>query len=272
MKKLITTVIALLLIFIGIFICSVLVITNLHAQTIISELSLQFISGFSLASAVLIIDVYLQEKKEKANRKLKLEGNRATLVNILKNVFKRGESHWNFANPGPTFYFDIGWINPLYDLLTQNNRYWDLHIQDYLNEADDGDKLYKKLYSFINQMEISLIEAEKIDNKLKFSILSPALAASLGSGYPVDREEAQKRAEFEFWIYRATWAGISPTQILFDFALFTKQQLMFERIQSISNEAVATIDKKDYKKLTESLKSSQQKLTSEVEGIRKLSK
>lgn len=270
MKKLITIVIVLLLIFIVIFIYSILWITNPHAQTIISELSLQFISGFWLALAVLVINVYLQEKREKANRRLKFEGNKATLVNILKNVFKRGESHWNFANSGPTFYFDIGWINPLYDLLTQNNRYWDLHIQDYLHEVNIGDKLYKKLYNFISQMEISLIEAEKIDNKLKFSILSPALAASLGSGYPVDREEAQKRTEFEFWIYRAAWAGISPTQILFDFALFTKQQLMFERIQSISDEAMATIDKKDYKKLIGSLKNNQQELASKVEGIQKL--
>jgi len=233
-------------------------------------LSLQFISGFVLALSVVLIGILLQEKRESDVKKSKLIEDSKALENILKNVFKRGASNWNFRNSGPTFYFDIGWINSLYSLLTENSRFWDLHIQEYLKQINSEDKLNLKLASFINCMETALIDAEKLDNKLKFSRISPALAASMGSGYSVDRDEAQKRAEFDFWIYRATWAGANATQIMFGFSFFTQQQLTIEKIQSIVNEAKALAKEKNYKELIDELGKNQKKLDSHIKNIEKL--
>src|SRR3989344_1785358 len=94
-----------------------------------SELSLSFINGLFLALVVFLAGIFLEEKRGKELKKVVLVEKLTIFNNLLKNTFQRGKSNWNFSNRTPTFYFDNDWINPLYDLLIQNNREWEVFIQ-----------------------------------------------------------------------------------------------------------------------------------------------
>jgi len=236
-----------------------------------SELSLTFINGFVLALAVLLLGIFLEESRVKELKKEKLSGNLSILKNLIKNTFQRGKSDWNFVNRTSTFYFDDDWINPLYDLLTQNNREWEIFLQEYKEHFNDNN-LIEGLDEFIKKMDLALINTEKLDSKLKFQKIGPELSASYQSGYRGDRLQAKRNAEFEFWIFRATWAGANTTKIMFGFAPFTEDQIIFERIEGLSNEASSLAKTEEYKKLVSKLKSDKTELSRKIEAIRTLIK
>lgn len=238
------------------------------AKDFFSELSLSFINGLCLAMAVFIFGVFIEEarsrelKKEKSNQKL------ITLTNLINRTFKRSKSSWNFSNKTPTFYFDNEWINPLYSLLTQNNREWDVFIQEYKKDFDRN-ALIEELNSFIEEAELALINAETLDSTFLAQKVSPSLAANMRSGYVADRNGAKENAEFDYWVTRATWAGASTAEIMFSFPLFTNQRLIFERIDGISNEAKTLELDVYFKDLINKLKNDRKNLNKKISAIRK---
>lgn len=240
-----------------------------NLKKIISDLSLSFITGFILALGVYIVSTRLEESRKEEFRKVVLKEKLYILKNILKNVFQRAKTNWNFSNRTPTFYFDNDWINPLYDLLTQNNREWEVFLQEY-KKIIGNNNLVNKLNDFIINMDSSLINAEKLDNNLKFKKLSPELAVSLKSGFPCDRSEAKKNTEFAFWIIRATWAGANSTEIMFGIALFTDNQLLIERIEGLMTEAESLSAKDDFQKFIKEVNNDKKKLNKTIILIRKI--
>lgn len=268
--KILTIIIACLLVVIFIYAYFTFCFPDGNIKDFFSELSLSFISGLFLALVVFLAGIFLEEKRKKELKKVALAEKLTILENLLKNTFQRGKSNWNFSNRTPTFYFDNDWINPLYDLLTHNNREWEVFIQEYKKSISNHNDLIDELNDFIKHMDIALINAEKLDNKLKFVKISPELAASLSSGFRGDRIEAKKSAEFSFWIFRAAWAGANSTEIMFGIAFFTEQQLRFQRIEGLSGEAISLGDTDEYKELVKKLKSSKKKISKKITIIKKL--
>ncbi len=268
-KRILGLIIIFLLVLVGVYAYITFYLFDGEIKTFSSELILLVINGFFLALAVLLLGIFLEESRVKELKKEKLSEKLTILENLIKNTFQRGKSNWNFSNRTPTFYFDDDWINSLYDLLTHNNREWEVFIQEYKKHINDNN-LVDELNAFIREMDLALINTEKLDSKLKFEKIGPELAASFSSGYRGDRLDAKENAEFGFWIFRATWAGANATKIMFGFAPFTEQQIKFERIEGLSSNAITLGEAKGYKELVSKLKFSKKKLSKKITTIKKL--
>ncbi|MBT3249832.1 MAG: hypothetical protein HN846_00080 [Candidatus Pacebacteria bacterium] len=244
--------------------------SNVLVKGFLTEITLQLMGGFFLALAVLISGIFLEERRAKELKINDLNDRLIVLQNLVSSNFDRGKSSWNFSNRTPSFYFDNNWIVPIYDLLTQNDRRWEVFLHESIKLLDDPTELILELNKFIILMNKSLINAEKLDNELKLSIVGPGLAASLGSVYVVDRNEAQKNAEFKFWIFRATWAGANSTEILFGYSHFSQVQLKINRIESLMVEALSLDSGYECVKLIKKLKADRKKLVKQVSQIKKI--
>lgn len=263
-------IIILFLITIAIYSYSVFCIPEGNLHTFLSGLSSSFIEGFFLALAVFFVSIFLEEKRKERVRKNEQTKKIKTLINLLKNTFRRAKSNWNFSNRSSTFYFDNNWINPLYDLLTRKDRDWEIFFQEYKESADGKNDLVNELSSFIYEMDLALINTETLDKKLESIKLGPELAASMRSGFISDRNGAQNRAEFCFWVYRATWAGANTTEITFGIPLFMNQQIREERIEGLYNEAITLGETKEFKETIGKLNSSKTKLNKKIVKIKKI--
>lgn len=233
-----------------------------------SEIVLSLINGLVLALMVFVAGIFIEEKRRKEIKAQEGDLEIQKLTNILKNVFNRGKSLWNFTNRTPTFYFDDSWINPLYELLTQNKRDWDTFLREYRID-DDKNVFSQELIEFVDTMELALINAEKLDNSLRKIKLNPGLAASMGSGYPGDRNEAKQDTEFGYWVLRATWAGLNSTEVLFGMPMATDRQLKIEKIEGLMIEATSLSETAEFCALVVKLKTDRRKLDSKLKRIKK---
>lgn len=256
-------------IFLVIFFYSIFYLPDGNLRRFVSDLSLSFITGFILSLGVSVAGTRLEESRKIESRRAELVEKLDVLKNLLKNLFQRAISGWNFSNRTPTFYFDKCLINSLYSLLIQNNREWDVFLQEYRAVVGDNE-LINKLDSFLVNMDKALINAENLDNKFIFSRLSPSLAASMGNGFPSFRTEAKNNSEFEYWVTRATWAGANTTEILFGIAPFTDKQLVMQRIEGLANEAINLGGSVDFMNLVKTITRDKKKLNKTVESIHKL--
>lgn len=253
-----------------IYFISVFFIKDQKWQLFVSGASLEFISGGALAAAIVVVGYLLEKNWEKNAEKRKIDSEISNLISRLKNNFRRGKSSWNFSNRGPTFYFDTGWINPTYDLLTSENGKWEASIYQYSDYHEKETLLIKVLKSFVESMELSLIDAERLDKKLVESIISPKLAASMGSGYSADRASAQLDGELEYWVTRAAWAGASATEIIFGLARYTTSQLTIQKVQSLCDSAEAHLKKDNVTaSLVKKIRDGRKNLTKQLTAIQK---
>lgn len=253
------------------YIFSTYCIQDTKLQTAVSGISLEIISGGALGFAVLIAGFLLERNWEKNAEISKIDSEITSLTSRLKNNFRRGKPRWNFSNRGPSFYFDIGWVNPTYDLLSSDNGRFETIIYQYENSHQKTRPLIRHLKSFIELMELTLIEAEKLDQKLIESVISPKVAAVMSSGYLADRNSAQLEADLEYWITRASWAGVTPTEIIFGLARHTRSQLTIERVENLSNTAQDLIKRdKTIKTLVKNIQSGQRSMNKQITTIRKL--
>jgi hypothetical protein len=243
-----------------------------NTRTFFMEIFLSLINGLFLALVVFVAGMFLEEKRKKELKAENQNERIITLINLLKNVFRRGKSSWNFTNNTQGFYFDNSRINSLYNLLTENKREWDVFLQGYKKDIDDDNELVESLSGFVKDMEKALINAEELDNKLKSKKLYPALAASMGSGYPVMRDEAKKNTNFAYWIYRATWAGASATEIMFGMSPVTDQQLNIGRNKGLISEANSLGDTAEFKKSVLMVQADRVELEKCLSKIKKLVK
>lgn len=239
------------------------------SKTFFSEIVLSLINGFVLALMVFVASILIEEKRRKEIKAQEGDLEILKLTNILKNVFNRGKSLWNFTNRTPTFYFDDSWINPLYDLLTQNKREWDTFLREYRID-DDKNVLSQELIEFVDIMELALINAENLDNSLRKIKLNPSLAASMESGYSADRNEAKQNSEFGYWVFRATWAGLNSTKILFGMTVATDRQLKIERIDGLMIEAISLGETDDFSELVLKLKKDRKRMEIKLKKIKKV--
>lgn len=240
-------------------------------KTFGSDIVLSLINGLFLALVVLVAGIFIEEKRRKEIAIQTGEEEIAKLKNILKNVFNRAKSSLNFLNRTPTFYFDDNWINPMYELLTQNKREWDTFLQEYYR-SNPSSKIAEELLNFIEGMERALINAEKLDNNLVRIKLNPGLAASMESGFPGDRINAKNETEFAFWVFRATWAGADSTNIMFGMPSATDQQIRFEKIEGLMNQAASLAKTKEFSEIFTQLQSDRKKLDTLIKRINKLVK
>ena len=135
-------------------------------KTFVSDIVLSLINGLFLALVVLVAGIFIEEKRRREIAIQTGEEEIAKLKNILKNVFNRAKSSLNFLNRTPTFYFDDNWINPMYELLTQNKREWDTFLQEYLR-SNPSSKIAEELLNFIRK---NLSEREPFYRKAAFVV------------------------------------------------------------------------------------------------------
>lgn len=239
------------------------------SKTFLSEIVLSLINGLVLALMVFVAGIFIEEKRRKEIKAQEGDLEILKLTNILKNVFNRSKSLWNFSNRTPTFYFDDSWINPLYDLLTQNKREWDTFLREYIVDNHENE-LANELVKFVDLADLALINAEKLDNNLRKIKLNPGLAASMASGFQGDRNEAKQNSEFGYWVYRGAWAGLNSTEVLFGMPAATDRQLKMERIEGLMTEATSLSEMTEFSELVSKLKSDRKKLDSKLKKIKKV--
>lgn len=239
------------------------------SKTFFSEIVLSLINGLVLALMVFVAGIFIEEKRRKEIRSQEGDLEILKLTNILKNVFNRSKSLWNFSNRTPTFYFDDSWINPLYDLLTQNKREWDTFLREYIVDNHEN-KLANELVKFVDLADLALINAEKLDNNLRKIKLNPGLAASMASGFQGDRNEAKQNSEFGYWVYRGAWAGLNSTEVLFGMPVATDRQLRIEKIEGLIAEATALSETTEFSEIVSKLKKDRKRMESKLKSIRKI--
>lgn len=185
--------------------------SNSRGYEIASNLSLQVLSGFIFALIVFLIGKHIEEKRNLENRVISLKQNQGILIKLLRSLFTRRISPLNFANEGPNFYFDRGRINQVNDLLTDNNRYWQKHIVEYLEIVDHKDLLSTALNGFIDKVDEGLINVEKLDSALRHELYLELRKYVTATGQ-FDSKKAT--VLYKLFIYRATWAGATEDEIL----------------------------------------------------------
>lgn len=159
------------------------------------------------------------------------------------------------------------WINPVYELLTKNNREWKTVLLEYEGPVDA--EIVKELVNFIELMDLALINTEKVDSEFE-GLLNADLAASMGSSYLGDRTEAKKNTTFAYWVHRATWAGADLTQITFGMPIATDQQISIEKVSSLISEAESLIQKDNLSKLVKKYKTDKKRLMAKLRRIKEL--
>jgi len=232
-----------------------------------SELVLSFINGLVLALVVVITGILIEEKYRAEAQQERYQQRITTLKKILKNVFRRAKSRYNFKNHAPNFYFDNSWLNPTYELLINNNREWQTILLEYDRSSDV--KFVNELVDFIELMDLALINTEKIDSKIE-SILNAGLAASMDSSYLGDRINAKESSIFAYWVYRASVAGADLTGIVFGMPTATNQQISIKKVKGLMNEAETLIQKKDLSVSIKQYKQDKKKLLALLKRVEKL--
>lgn len=168
------------------------------------DIDLAILNGLILASIASIIGLYFQRIWSDDLEKRELKKDLALLQKLAQRIFIRDKSGWNFNNKTSKFYFDGSWINSLYSLFIDDNRQWEKFLLSYKNSFEKNvPNLIKMTSDFLNEMEIALIEAERLDSKLRSEIINPSIAAKKESGYRADRDQADYEAQFDYLVYRA---------------------------------------------------------------------
>lgn len=238
-----------------------------YTKSFLPELILSLINGLVLALVVFIAGIFIEEKHREETRQEETQSKVISLKKVLKNVFRRAKSRYNFRNQGPSFYFDDSWLNPAYDVLTKNNREWETILTEYKGIVDT--EIVCELTKFIELMDLALINTEKIDSELE-SMLDAGLSASMGSPYSGDRIEAKKGRTFAYWVYRATWSGADLTRIVFSMPNATDQQISIEKVSGLIGEAESLVQKDNFSSLIKQYNLDKKKLITSLKKIEKL--
>ena len=243
--------------------------TNPNKDYLLSLIT-EIAGSLILAFSVFFLGNKLEEhwRSETHLRELKLQIN--TLKRQSKRVFQRSSSLWNFINEGPSFYFDSGWINPLYDLLTQNSRRWEQILIDAKDENQLNEDIITLMLNFIDEVESGLIIAEKIDIHLKVNVLDPTMAAFKESSFQQDVFFADKDEPINYLIHRGIIAGIDETEIVFRMSSvkgITDISLRTSRATTKVNQLLN--EDKVLNKLSSELVKQRTKITSTLNKIKK---
>lgn len=190
-----------------------------------------------------LIFLFEQKFREEVQKK-QVSDDINVLKKIIKRMYERNESSWNFSNHGPSFYFDGSRFNQLHDILTNDHRYWENKLLVFKSFFGEKDKLVNKLVEFLNKFELALIHAENLDNELKSTIIAPENAAEKGQfHHEHELLQANENAKLKYFVFRASWLNINSTQILFGVTLSTTTHLPIIKLDSLSKEAQTSLEK-----------------------------
>lgn len=227
---------------------------------LLHPLSMQLISGVLLVIVVFVITNQLQKNWATEEIKGKSKEQFALLKKEIERTFERSMPEWNFSNQTPTFYFDNSWINPVYELLTNNNRRWEMEIIRYKKSVNESEPLAKILLSFIDNVETGLRLAEKTDAHLTQRYKAPDLAAAKDSDNSVDGVAIEKIENFKYLIYRSQVLDIEKDKILFRLALV--QTGITTKFSKRVEEGI-----KDYEEKIEKVDKELSSLKTELKGL-----